>query len=165
MNLFPLAALYLSLSLSPHDPILLFNHVYSLPPFRQLFSPPIRLMQSISQNRLDGIIRGARERTVHPLQSSSNKSNTQSIHTTHTNYQLFHFSAALGGCCVKNESHNRFWVAPLVGKQHNFSSAHCSANIWQTSVHRLVTQVVLRRLKQYFATAWGGTSEDGGSLR
>lgn len=77
-------SLYLSLSPSPHDPILLFNHVYSLPPFRQLFSPPIRLMQSISQNRLDGIIRGARERTVHPLQSSSNKSNTQSIHTQHT---------------------------------------------------------------------------------
>lgn len=107
VNLFPLAALSLSLplSLSPHDPILLFNHVYSLPPFRQLFSPPIRLMQSISQNRLDGIIRGARERTVHPLQSSSNKSNTQSIHTTHTNL------SALPLLCSSGRLLRKEWVA------------------------------------------------------
>lgn len=121
VNLFPLAVLSRSVSLRmiPYDS----NHVHSLPPFHQLFSLPIRLMQSISQNRLDGIISGARERTVRPLQSSSNISNTQSIHTTHTNAQLFHISATQGGGCVKNESHDRSWVAPSVGKQHNFSSA------------------------------------------
>lgn len=41
---------------------------------------PLHLMQSISQNRLDGIIRGARRETVCPLQHSSTKSHTHIIH-------------------------------------------------------------------------------------
>lgn len=32
-------------------------------------------------------------------------------------------------------------------------------------MYRLVSQVVLRRLKQYFATAWGGTSEESHGWR
>lgn len=117
-------SLSLSLLLSPHDPILLFNHIYSLPSFRQLFSPSLFVSCSPSlKNRLDGIISGARERTLRPLLCSSNISNTRFIPTTHANAQLFHVSASREGCCVKNASHDRFPVAPSVGKQHNFHSA------------------------------------------
>lgn len=82
----------------------LFNHVYYLPSFHPLLcSPPSHcIMQSISHNRLEGIIRGARRETVCPLQCFST--------VTHTHINTHRTSATLTNCRLELLALTFLWI-------------------------------------------------------